>query len=129
MRGSREPFMIDRRRPLLAAALALVAATALAADRAKAEKALRTAVAANDVSVAQRACDELIEAGGKEGLAPILAELPRAQGDVYWQLVAAAAAFKDRPALDELGRFVIAHQADPRADVARDLLFGLQSGA
>jgi hypothetical protein len=110
--------------------LALVlsfALPALAADRGKAEKALKDALAAESAEGIQTACDDLIECGGKESINVILGLAPRVEGSMYWQLANAASGFKDAPALDELGKFIVAHQSDSKSSLSRDLLFGLQN--
>jgi hypothetical protein len=48
--------------------------------------------------------------------------MPASQDSFYWSLVGAAAGFKSRPAMDELGKFVVARKSQP---IARDLLYGL----
>src|SRR5581483_6196697 len=70
------------------------------------------------------ACQDLVRAGGKEAIAPILALLAKAEGATYWPLVNAAAAFQDEGALDELGKFLIAHQGEPKS-CAADVVFVL----
>src|SRR3954471_21983428 len=120
-----------RSRSLLAAALlataAISATAALAADRAKAEKALKEALVANNSSAVQTACDELIECGGKDALKAVVEAASRAEGAIYWQLTNGAAGFRDAAALDELGHFIVGHQGDNKGALSRDLLFGLQN--
>src|SRR5581483_8695750 len=111
---------------VLALATAL-AAPALAADRAHAEKALKDALATNNADGVQTACDELIECGGKEALNAILANAAAREGSLYWQLTNGASGFHDQPALEELGKFIVAHQGDAKSPLSRDLLFGLQN--
>ena len=105
----------------------LLVAPALGADRSKAEKALKEAVAAENAEGVKTACDELLEAGGKESLNAIVGLTGRSESSVYWQLVNAAGGFKDAPALEELGKFIVGHQSDQKSSLARDLLFALQN--
>jgi len=114
---------------LIAFAGAALAGAALAADREKAEKSLKDALAQKNADGVQQACDALIEAGGEKSLDAVLALIAKAEGSFYWQLVGGASGFKDRPALEELGKQILARQGDSRTSVARDLLFGLQNNA
>lgn len=109
---------------LLLGATLLLAGTALGADRASAEKALKEAVRKADSPAIAEAVKDLVQCAGKEALAPILALLPKAEGPVYWQLVSGAAGFKDEPALEDLGKFIVARQNDKGSSSA-DLLFVL----
>jgi len=88
---------------------------ALAADKAKAEKALKDAIAAHDADGVQKACDELIEVGGAEPLGIVLGQAAKADGATYWQLVGAASGFRDKAGLEELGKQIVARQADGKA--------------
>jgi hypothetical protein len=100
---------------------------ASAADRNKAIAALKEALVAENAEGVRKACDELIDCGGKEAIEPILSFLPKVQGMSYWQLSGAAAGFKDHAALDELAKFVLSHQTDRESALVRDLLFNLQN--
>jgi hypothetical protein len=105
----------------------LLVAPALGADRSKAEKALKEAVASENSEGVKTACDDLLEVGGKESLNVILGLTGRSETSLYWQLVNAAGGFKDQPALEELGKYIVGHQSDQKSSLARDLLFALQN--
>jgi hypothetical protein len=113
--------------PAILLSLAFSVLAVEAADKAKAEKALKEALGAENAAGVQAACDELIEAGGKDAMGAILGLAPKVEGAFYWQLVGAASGFRDQPALDELGKFVVAHQSDAKSSLSRDLVFGLQN--
>src|SRR5260370_33924762 len=102
-------------RPLLLCALLLTVSASSAADKAAAEKALKEAVKKPDVKAIEEACQELVDCAGKEALAPVLALLPKAEGASYWPLVSGAAAFHDEAALEDLGKFIVAHPGDARS--------------
>ncbi|HZV01227.1 MAG TPA: hypothetical protein VFF73_31235 [Planctomycetota bacterium] len=110
-------------RRIALAALLLAPLVALAADKAKAEKALKEAIARSDSDGVEKACDELNEAGGKESLHAIVNLIQGTEGSLYWQLVGGASGFKDKPALEELGKVILSHTSN----LGRDLLFALQN--
>jgi hypothetical protein len=111
---------------LLATAFSLGALAAFAGDRAESEKALKEALKKSDAAAVEKACQDLAASGGKDSLAPILAGLAHAEGATYWQLVSGAGAFTDDAALEELGKWIVAHGAEPRSSSA-DLVFVLGS--
>lgn len=86
------------------------------------------AARAGDANAATTICRRLAEAGGVEGLRAILKVVPDAAGGAYWPLVRGAASFTDRPALEELGRHIVAARGKA-AESAGDLLFCLQENA
>lgn len=99
------------------------------ADVKSGEKALLDALKKSDNQKAvQEACDELIKAGGKDGITPILKILPKLKPDVptdyYWQLVGGAGGFADKSALEELGAFIL---ANAKISLGKDCLFALQN--
>ena len=102
----------------------LALSPALAADVGSATKALKDAVAKDDAKGIEDACHDLVASAGKESLAPILGLVTKAEGATYWRLVSAAGGFRDEPALEELGKFVVAHAGDARSPSA-DLVFVL----
>src|SRR5581483_2664929 len=75
----------------------------------------------------RKACDELIDAGGKEAIGVILDLLGRVPGMGYWQLSGAAAGFRDKAALETLAKYIIDHQKANEQGFVRDLLFNLQN--
>jgi hypothetical protein len=108
-------------------AVALVAGSAFGADQRKAEKTLKDALAAGNAEGVQNGCDELLECNTREALLVVLSSLPKAEGSIYWQLVGAASGFKNRGALEELGKFILSNQGSAKGQLPRDLLFGLQN--
>jgi hypothetical protein len=108
---------------LLAAAVGL----ARAGDKASAEKQLKEAIKAQNSDAVQKACDSLLELGGKDALNVVLNAIPGTDGSVYWQLIGASSGFQDHAALEALGDFIVQHQADAKVSTSRDLLFGLQN--
>lgn len=102
----------------------LAAALARGADRSSAERALRDAAKKGDATGVARACSDLIEIGGTDAIAALLALVPKTEGKTYWQIACAASAFHDAPALDRLGKWIVAQQADPRG-MAGDIVFAL----
>lgn len=111
------------------ATLVVASAGSWAADRAAAEKQLKEAIKAGVAENVQKACDALIECGGKDALNVILNLAPTTEGSVYWQLTGAGSGFQDRAALEEVGRFIVAHQNDAKVSLSRDLLFQLQNNS
>jgi len=108
-------------------ALAFVVAAANGADKAKAEQKLNAALKAQDSAKVTEACDELLGLGGPEALKVLLSKVDKTEGQIYWQLVGAASGFKDRPALEELGKFIVSAQSGAKLGLSRDLVFGLQN--
>ncbi len=86
--------------------------------------ALKDALKKGDSKAIAEACEELIKTGGKASLAEILGALPRAEGATYWQLVTAAAGFRDDAALEELGKQIVLKQNEKGSSSA-DLVFVL----
>ena len=119
-----------------AAAIAAILVASLAVGVARAdvksgEKSLLDALKKADNSTAvEKACDELIQAGGSEAIGVLLKILPRvrpdASGEYYWQMIGGAGGFKDRGALEALGKFIL---ANGKAALGKDLLFSLQSNS
>lgn len=101
------------------------------ADVKSGEKALQAALTKPDNSKAvQEACDELIKAGGREGIGVILKILPKLRPEVstdyYWQLVGGASGFQDAGALEELSKFILTNAKNA---LGKDLLFSLQNNS
>ncbi|MBI3723187.1 hypothetical protein HY251_04415 [bacterium] len=110
-------------------AAALASGSALAGDKGKGEKALKDAIAAKDAAAVEKACDELIETGGVESLNVILGAIAKSEGSFYWQLVGAAAGFRDRAGLEELGKQIVSKQNEGKSSLSRDLIFSLQNNS
>jgi hypothetical protein len=115
---------------LLSFTVGILAGTARGIDRGAAEAELKQAVTNGNADGVTKAVDELIDLGGKDSLKAVADMAVQAQQatSIYWQLVGGASGFRDRPALEELGDFIIKHQAD-RTGISRDLLFGLQNNS
>ena len=116
--------MLGHRSVLVAVAFSL--GVAFAGDRAETEKTLKEALKKGDAAAVEKCCKDLSGSGGKEAIAPVLAGLAHAEGAIYWELVNGAGAFTDDPALEELGKFIVAHGAEAKSSSA-DLLFVLGS--
>ena len=85
---------------------------------------VKRALQAGDVEQLDQALATLSQGGASEMrfVLDVLEKMPASQDSFYWSLVGAAAGFKSRPAMDELGKFVVARKSQP---IARDLLYGL----
>src|SRR5262245_28986821 len=111
---------------IVAVALAFQAAHA---DVKTGEKALTEALKKSDNSTGvQKACDELIQAGGRAAVQVILKILPKlkpdSSTDYYWQMIGGASGFPDKGALEEVGKFIL---ANAKTNLGKDMLFGLQN--
>ncbi|MBI3724417.1 hypothetical protein HY251_10755 [bacterium] len=110
-------------------AVMVAASLVLGADRAAATKALNEGIASHDGQKIKKACEELIQAGGKESF-DILIKLAEKTEDreVYYQVSGAATGFEGSAELEELGNYIIGHQKDKAGlALSRDLLFRLQN--
>lgn len=88
-------------------------------------KAIRQAILAGDVQKLDDSVKALARSGGAAGLKLVLEHLekiPASEDSLYWSLLVGAVSFRDRPAMEELGKYVIAKKGN---FVARDLLHGL----
>ena len=118
------------RSPVPLAALVLAAAGALVASAPDAvlagdAEALLAAAKAGDAEAAGQLGARLAEAGGAAGLRAVVQAAAASTGAAYWPIVRAAASFRDREALEELGRQIVGARGKA-AEGAGDLLFCLQ---
>lgn len=95
------------------------AAAAIKAARASLRRALQSA----DPAAVDLAGAELASAGGRVSMRLLLdtiEKVPPSEDSLYWSLVGAAVSFVDRPAIEELGKFLVREKSKP---VARDVLY------
>ena len=112
---------------LAALGLVFTLGLAQAADRAKAEKDLKAALAAGSAEGTQAACDALIEVGGKEAINVILALAPKVEGIVYWQLVGRRVRVSGRAGSRRAREVRRRAPGDAKSSLSRDLVFGCRT--
>ena len=91
----------------------------------KSLKRLRKALTAHDLKAVDEALGALVQQGRPETLKTLLvlaSKMPPSQASIYWSLLKGAVSYVARPALSELGQFVVDRRADP---IARDVLYAL----
>ncbi|HVR74926.1 MAG TPA: HEAT repeat domain-containing protein, partial [Planctomycetota bacterium] len=88
-----------------------------------ARAALRRALQSADTDAVEEAGDQLASAGGRVSMRLLLdtiAKVPPSEDSIYWSLMGAAVSFVDRPAIEELGKFLVREKSKP---IARDVLY------